>query len=156
MRILSPETDNCLSWISGRERMTLENISWSISTKEWCRPRRGLNPRPPGLQSDGASNWANLLSRILSPFWRGVTLTANNSFKSRLLQKEGEVGLCGSVWCASDWWSWSCGLDPRRVGNILSWRLIMEYFLRSVSPFRWFKKGSCHFWRKNMHNTGNR
>ena len=32
--------------------MTIENISWSISTKECCRPRRGLNPRPPGLQSD--------------------------------------------------------------------------------------------------------
>ena len=58
MHILSPETDNCPSWISGRERMTVENISWSISTKECCRPRRGLNPRPPGLQSDGASNWA--------------------------------------------------------------------------------------------------
>ena len=58
MRILSPETDNCPSWISGRERMTVENISWSISTKECCRPRRGLNLRPPGLQSDGASNWA--------------------------------------------------------------------------------------------------
>ena len=38
--------------------MTVENISWSISTKECCRPRRGLNPRPPGLQSDDASNWA--------------------------------------------------------------------------------------------------
>ena len=58
MHILSPETDNCPSWISGRERMTVENISWSISTKECCRPRRGLNPRPLGLQSDGASNWA--------------------------------------------------------------------------------------------------
>ena len=58
VHILSPETDNCPSWISGRERMTVENISWSISTKECCRPRRGLNPRPPGLQSDGASKWA--------------------------------------------------------------------------------------------------
>ena len=58
VHILSPETDNCPSWISGRGRMTVENISWSISTKECCRPRRGLNPRPPGLQSDGASNWA--------------------------------------------------------------------------------------------------
>ena len=37
--------------------MTVENISWSISTKECCRPRQGLNPRPPGLQSDDASNW---------------------------------------------------------------------------------------------------
>ena len=63
MHILSPETDNCPSWISGRERITAQNISWSISTKECCRPRRGLNPRPPGLQSDGASNWATEAGR---------------------------------------------------------------------------------------------
>ena len=31
--------------------MTVENISWSISTKECCRPRQ-LDPRPPGLQSE--------------------------------------------------------------------------------------------------------
>ena len=32
------------------------------------------------------------------------------------------------------------GSTPRRVDNILSWRLIMKYFLRSFSPFRWLKK----------------
>ena len=31
------------------------NISRSIFTEECCRPRRGLKPRPPGLQSVGAS-----------------------------------------------------------------------------------------------------
>ena len=36
VHIPSRETDNCPSWISGRERMTVENISWSISTKECC------------------------------------------------------------------------------------------------------------------------
>ena len=41
MHILSPETDNCPSWISGRERMTIENISWSISMEECRRSRRG-------------------------------------------------------------------------------------------------------------------
>ena len=41
VHILSPETDNCPSWISGRERMTVENISWSISTKEYCQTRGG-------------------------------------------------------------------------------------------------------------------
>ena len=41
VHILLPETDNCPSWISGRERMTVENISWSISTKECCRPGDG-------------------------------------------------------------------------------------------------------------------
>ena len=44
--------------------MTVENISWSISTKECCRPRRGLNPRPPGLQADGASNWATEAGKV--------------------------------------------------------------------------------------------
>ena len=58
VHILSPENDNCPSWISGRERMTVQNISWSISTKECCRPRRGLNLWPPGLQLDSTSNWA--------------------------------------------------------------------------------------------------
>ena len=46
VHILSPETDNC-PWISGRERMTVENISRSISRKECCQPPQGLNPRPP-------------------------------------------------------------------------------------------------------------
>ena len=31
------------------------------------------------------------------------------------------------------------GLTPSEVGHILSWRLIMKYFLLSFSPFRWFK-----------------
>ena len=43
------------------------------------------------------------------------------------------------------------GSTPAKVGNILSWRLIMKYFLRSFSTFRWFK---VSFWQKNVHNTG--
>ena len=39
-------------------------------------------------------------------------------------------------------------LTPTEVGNILSWKLIVKYFLRSFSPFRWFKKGSCQFLAK--------
>ena len=37
------------------------------------------------------------------------------------------------------------GSTPARSRNILSWRLIMKYFLRSFSPFRWFKKASYQF-----------
>ena len=40
------------------------------------------------------------------------------------------------------------GSTPAEVGNILSRRLIMKCFLRSFSPFRWFKKGSCQFLAK--------
>ena len=36
-----------------------------------------------------------------------------------------------TVQSASNWWSGGCGFDPCRVGNLLSWRLIMKYFLRS-------------------------
>ena len=47
------------------------------------------------------------------------------------------------------WLSWMRRLTgdpcPAEVGNILSWRLIMKYFLWSFSPFLWFKKGSCQF-----------
>ena len=50
--------------------------------------------------------------------------------------------------CTSDRWSGDCGFVSCRVGNILSWRLIMKYFLRSFSPFCWFKKGSCQFLTK--------
>ena len=55
------------------------------------------------------------------------------------------AGLGDSVGCASDWWSVGCGFDPCQVGNILSWRLIMKYFLQSFCPFSWIKKGSCQF-----------
>ena len=61
--------------------------------------------------------------------------------------------LVGRPW----WLSWMrrptgdqevAGSTPAEVGNILSWRLIMKYFLRSFSPFRWFKKGNCQFLAK--------
>ena len=39
---------------------------------------------------------------------------------------------------------------PAGLGNILSWRLIMKYFLWSFSPFRWFKKGRCQFLAKEF------
>ena len=48
----------------------------------------------------------------------------------------------------SDWRPGGRGSTPAEVGNILLWRLIMKYFLRSFSPFRWFKKGSCQFLAK--------
>ena len=59
--------------------------------------------------------------------------------------------------CRPRWLSWMrrptgdqevAGSTPAEVGNILLWRLIMKFFLRSFSPFRWFKKGSCQFLAK--------
>ena len=55
MHILSRETDNCPSWINGRDRMTVENISWSHSTKQWCRVRRRSSLWRPDYQSEAHS-----------------------------------------------------------------------------------------------------
>ena len=61
---------------------------------------------------------------------------------------EEAAGLGGYVGCTSDCRPGDCGFSPCWAGNILSWRLIMKYFLRSVSPFCWFKKSSCQFLAK--------
>ena len=37
---------------------------------------------------------------------------------------------------------------PARSDNILSWRVIMNYYLQLFSSFCWFKKGSCQFLAK--------
>ena len=49
---LSQETDKMPCWIRRKERVTVENISWSISMKECCWTGKELNPRPPDHQSD--------------------------------------------------------------------------------------------------------
>ena len=61
------------------------------------------------------------------------------------------------VFSRPQWLSWMrrptedqevAGSTPAEVDNILSWRLIVKYFLWSFSPFHWFKKGSCQFLAK--------
>ena len=63
MHILLPEIDKCPSWISGREKMTRKYFVINLHER-CCRPRWGLNPRPPGLQLDSASKWATEASSI--------------------------------------------------------------------------------------------
>ena len=89
--------------------MTVENISWSISSKECCRPRRGLNPRPPGLQSDGASNWATeagLTSTCARAFANNWQLPFLNQRKDRLTV---EI-ILWSISIKAMWPSWNLNL----------------------------------------------
>ena len=170
MHILSPETDNYPSWINGRERITVENISYSISTKECCRPQRGLYPRPSGLQSNGDPTEPPRPATLAKSMGTGNGTPWNHfcghspssdsrpqwlSWMRRPTGDQEVVGSTPAVW--PRWLSWMrrptgdqevAGSTPAEVGNILSWRLIMKYFLRSFSPFRWFKKGSCQFLAK--------
>ena len=147
MHILSPETDNCPSWISGRERMTVENISWSISTKECCRPRRGLNPRPPGLQSDGASNWATEA---------GID---SSKYHLTILVLKFEIAHSTTFWCAC----MPNRVDPEQMSCHLIWVytvciglsvqiLILKMLLRYVVSDSF--KLSCAGLPMSTHNTG--
>ena len=53
-----------------------------------------------------------------------------------IILRSFSAGLGGSVGCAVRRDQEVAGSTPAEVGNILSWRLIMKYFLRSFSPFR--------------------
>ena len=56
-----------------------------------------------------------------------------------IFQKKQVLTLLASVAqldAPSDWRPGGRGVNPAEVGNILSWRLIMKYFLWSFSPFR--------------------
>ena len=103
---LLPETDNCLSWISGRERMTVENISWSISMEECCQTWRGLNPRPPYLQSDAKPTEPPRPGNGWCIRHQLTILSVSSLFLP------SPAGHGGSVGCQSDWWSGDCSFDP--------------------------------------------
>ena len=72
MPILLPVTDNCPTWISGRERMAVEMISWPICMKE-CFVGRGSNRRPSEYQ--GYMH----LTELLSPAKNGTSLPSSVS-----------------------------------------------------------------------------
>ena len=101
MHILSPETDNCPSWISRRERMTVENISWSISMKECCRLRWGLNPRPPGLQSEHWESGPHSEEDFNGmDMWNTPVVQSRQPLTYRLMES---LGLGGPKWHGSSW-----------------------------------------------------
>ena len=96
--------------------MTVENISWSISTKECCRPRRGLNPRPPGLQSDSASNWATEAGQkvLISFLFFHKNLGCGYSLQQLtevLPMSTNNIGFCGGIRNISAWYSLLSGRE---------------------------------------------
>ena len=76
--------------------MTVENISWSISTKECCRPRRVVNPRPPDLQSDGASNWATEAGLLAINDAQGLSVKSKTGM-ANIVDHDGTVTCMSSL-----------------------------------------------------------
>ena len=46
------------------------------------------------------------------------------------------------------------GSNPAEVGNILSWRLIMNIFYGHSLPSADSRRAVVSLWQKNVHNTG--
>ena len=84
--------------------MTVENISWSTSTKECCRPRRGLNPWPPGLQSDGSSNWATEVGGSPGQTWPDkLEVVASFCYLGDMLSAAGGCELSTTTCVKTTW-----------------------------------------------------
>ena len=80
----------------------------SISTKECCRPRRGLNPRPPGLQSDGASEPPRPAGTIV---WSGICC---------LLQIRGDIHIIFFTYFSTK--TYIVGIHPQYMFLWRNWK----------------------------------
>ena len=85
-----------------------------------------------------------LYPQYTNPLYNAVPLSQSKT----LLWSSKNPALVAQLDVRLDWWSGGCRFYPSWVNNILSWRWIMKYFLKSFSPFRWFEKGSCQFLAK--------
>ena len=91
VHILLPETDDCHSWISRRERMTVENITWSVFVKECYWPGRGVEPPTYWSPVGRTSKWAtNALSDC-----KLVIVAETEQFLAYLLMTIGKLCLSG-------------------------------------------------------------
>ena len=95
------------------------------------------------------------IARMCRLIWVSVECTGQKIrfFTLRLLCLLGQIKKTNTFWLKTRYYlelvlsRVTCHIltCKAEVGNILSWRFIMKYFLRSFSPFLWFKKGSCQF-----------
>ena len=70
VHILSLETDNCPSWISGRESITQENIPWSNIHERMLLTRWGMDNCPSWISgreriTQENISWSNIQERML-------------------------------------------------------------------------------------------
>ena len=144
-------------------------LKWWIDTNWFIRGMFIHPPDPSTFLSTDASHYGWGLMRLSfhGPWTEDQSQLHNNILEIMAIRFTMKKAIqyihrsCGMISTDNttvvSWLSWMrrptgdqevAGSTPAEVGNILSWRLIMKYFLRSFSPFRWFKKGSCQFLAK--------
>ena len=134
--------------------ISAQNIDCGYSLEP---PRRGgSNEYPQSMFWAEIWKISEFLYLKIFSFWRWNFLYIWIGVFSKCIQCHHFIYIMHG-WARPRWLSWmrrptgdqeDAGSSPVEVGNILSWRLIMKYFLRSFSPFRWFKKGSWQFLAK--------
>ena len=89
------------------------------------------------------SSWDTVLTVTLKPFrWSSCHMPPVTERSPPKLASVAQLD------APLDWRPGGRGFNPRQGWQHSLWRLIMKYILRSFSPFRWFKKGSCQFLAK--------
>ena len=69
LHIRSPVTDNCPSWISERERKTVENIPWSNLHERMLPDPAGVEPATSWSPVGRASNWVIGQQSVSNVIW---------------------------------------------------------------------------------------
>ena len=78
-----------------------------------------------------------------------IKLSTGND-RSLILYKHVRPALVAQLDAPSDWRPGVAGSTPIEVGNILSWRLIMKYYLRSFFPLPLIQEGQLSVSGKRM------
>ena len=123
----------CLIPITKFGTMTVKNIQWSVSINECCRSHQGSNLWPPDHQIGCTYDLATET---------GPCIDLHDLQRYLIWPNSVNASRRHSVRCTSNWWSGGCGFSPSWVQQH---SFMMKYFLRSFSPFCWFKNGSCSF-----------
>ena len=102
-------TDNNPSWIS-RRSLTVENISWSISTKELCVPWY-----PQGRQFGWGLKSGTCIGQNYTFFWLSINYASNFPILLSLSYAASPPRYSSQVWRQRVWWFWKKGTGPELI-----------------------------------------
>ena len=144
MHILSPVTDNCSSWVSGRGRMAVEIFSWPSLHERMCRTWAS-NLGPLACLAD---TLPIELPWYLIPFEPPYDKT--NTMTVRQAKIQISMGI-RPVWSESSMWAQWVAKDPSFLHadseySDQTWRMPRLICLRWAHiPFCWFCPEAAHF-----------
>ena len=125
------ETLNVLSQFIGCENRIVRTSI--LATMIWAQCQKTYFWHEHQIKTQVSLHICTVWSDSSLSTWRNIA-SSQSRWLSWMLRPTGDQEVAGST--------------PAEVSNILAWRLIMKYFLRSFSSFGWFKKGSCQFLAK--------